>query len=1520
MTESPNARARSLHAKPASSVEVLESRIAPAFAPVVDLSAIGGVNGTGDLNGFQTFGDRYASNAGDVNGDGYADFVVAATNSSAVATVYFGSPIGIPTAGFVIDGPTNSFPTVYSIDAAGDVNDDGYDDIIIGGGLLSSVPVTWVIYGKSRPSPVLDVSTLDGTNGTRIYLAGTNVAGVGDVNHDGIDDIAVADQFSDEGGADRGAAYILYGKRGGLGAEIFAPLLTAADAVKIVGAADNDNVGSGVSGVGDVNQDGVADFLIGGSFHTAYLVLGRNGTFGASFAISSLDGTTGVKLTNRTGSFDAAGDVNGDGVNDLILGQNSGAAVVYGRASGWPAILDLNSVDGTNGFRITGLENFTIGLSLISVSYLGDANHDGLADLLLGIGPASNSNVGAPFQKGAFVVYGKQSSGASVDLTAIDGQNGFAMLVPGSAIVTGIGDVNNDGYVDLAVSVGAFTPPGRAKCYVVLNPGTNPELTVTGPASPVIEGDSGATKITFTISLSSAATKAIDLTAVTSGTASSSEDYSGIFQTVHFDIGDTFKKIDVDVFGDTTPEQDETLTLTILNSSGFIAVDRATTTIVNDDVPTLSISPASVVEGTGFGFQNLTFEVTLSGPVSDTVYFRMTSSNGTAQSVSDYIALSETGWISPGSTTVSCSVRILKDTDVEADETFTVTLSEVVGAVLGTSSATMTILNDDILNVSVEPVAKVEGNANASSFDFKVSLSGASTIPTTVHLSTLGLTATEGTDYTGIADQLLTFAPGETSKMVSVMVSGDTDFELDETFKVVLANPTGAVLGTAEAVGTILNDDQPTVSIGSFSTVEGNSGQATLLVPVTLAGPFASTITVHVKTVDGTATGGSDFVAITDQVVVFAPGETSHDVAVTVLGDILFERDETLDLVLFNLSNVLPGRISATSTIQNDDALVASIANVQMAEGDVGPTAMVFTITLSSPALDPVSLHVNTQDETAFAGDDFTGIGDFTLDFAANERSKTVSVDILGNTIFEQNETFKVLLSNPSGLTLGTTEAMGTILNDDAPTVTVLNFADREGDVGNREFKFIVALSGPTTKTVTLFYNTIAGSGPTGANVDLDFMPVVNRMLTFQPQQTQLNASVTVVSDTTVEKTETFQVAVSLPTNAVIGTSVATGTIINDDSGRSNGRTLTFSDVDGDKITIAASKGTLSFDNFDFQTTETGLAIGTLNLSGLVGQSGVSLSISARPQRGSDGRMQGDGRIDIGLINADHVDLASLTVSGDLGGLIAGTGNARKPAIGTLTIGSFGQMHLPSTTGTIDVNGSIGRIVSRGPLSGLDLDIAGSLGSLRTSGGLDGTHLAVKDGLKSLVVAGDIVDSTVHAGTSLGSITVLGSVTGSRFTGIGGTTAKTATVFSSISIKGDLADSEILAGFDDSVLPRNGLARIGSVTIKGNLEASSIAAGVAAGVDGFFGTGDDRLIAGAGGFTLGSRIARVLVQGGVVGTDAAGDSFGIVAQEVVAVKIGKEAAGLHRGPRNDLSALLLGTTSDVVVRECQTLN
>jgi len=364
------------------------------------------------------------------------------------------------------------------------------------------------------------------------------------------------------------------------------------------------------------------------------------------------------------------------------------------------------------------------------------------------------------------------------------------------------------------------------------------------------------------------------------------------------------------------------------------------------------------------------------------------------------------------------------------------------------SSDTGGILTDDWNSVhqnKVTALAPVQfsfgAGAGTTTAVFTVSLSQATSQTVTVRYATAGGTATPGSDFTAVSGTL-TFTPGQTVQTVAVPIVRDLVAEATETFTVGLTSPAGATLARTSAIGTILDDDTvtppptPSVTINNAAQTEGNSGTATLRFTVTLSAAASSPVTVIYATANGTATAGSDYTAKSGTVT-FAPGQTAQTIDVTILGDTIVEPNETFLVRLTSASGATIATSQAIGTIVNDDISqptlpTLTIAGASIAEGNSGTRNLVFTVSMSKSSTSAVTVRYATANGTATAGSDYNAASG-TITFAPGTTTRTITVSVLGDTAVEANETFSVALSSPSGATIATGTASGTILNDDQP-------------------------------------------------------------------------------------------------------------------------------------------------------------------------------------------------------------------------------------------------------------------------------------------------------------------------------------------------------------------------------------------------------------------------------------------------------------------------------------------------------
>lgn len=343
--------------------------------------------------------------------------------------------------------------------------------------------------------------------------------------------------------------------------------------------------------------------------------------------------------------------------------------------------------------------------------------------------------------------------------------------------------------------------------------------------------------------------------------------------------------------------------------------------------PQLTIEDLTVLEGTG-GATTALFTVSLFPASDDTVTVEYETADGTATAPHDYAAASGVLTFDPHDTEKTISVSIVGDGDDEADETFTVNLSNAANATVAAGAATATIIDDDGLpRLSINDVTMLEGDSGTQQMLFTVTLSPSSAETVTVDYATVGHTATAPGDFMPLSG-FLTFAPGETSKEVSVTIVGDvTDEGTEEEFAVQLSRPENAALEKDAGVGIITDDDTARLSHESGpQLLEGDSGVRPATFTVTLSTPAAFPITVDYTITSGCcddgATAGEDFSGVLSDTLTFAPGETVVTYSVDIIGDLEIEPDERFTSRLDNASAPLAVNTAIAIILNDDDGTV----------------------------------------------------------------------------------------------------------------------------------------------------------------------------------------------------------------------------------------------------------------------------------------------------------------------------------------------------------------------------------------------------------------------------------------------------------------------------------------------------------------------------------------------------------------------------------------------------------------------
>lgn len=491
---------------------------ASEFPKVLNLSSLTRFEGL-RLEGELGIGvGRVVASAGDVNGDGFADIILSAPYAKPAGRSYVvfgkGSPGNLTTklssldgkTGFQLHGGTRAIIeecfSGCSVASAGDINGDGFDDVIVGNpSTRIRAGTSYVVFGRAAEfSAVIDLTKLNGTDGFKLLgvqgadQSGEAVAGAGDINGDGLDDLIIGAVGVDPGGS----SYVVFGRKSPFRNSIDLAELDGKNGFRIDGASAYDSAGSSVASAGDVNGDGIGDIVIGASGANAqqsgssYIIFGKTTGFDVEFKLSRLNGKNGFAL-NGQNAFDdtgvsvaGAGDINGDGLDDVIVGAfradanglSSGSSyVVFGRPSGSVASVDLSSLNGGNGFRLDGARE--LDHSGRAVSGAGDINGDGFADLIIGANGYYSTG-------SAYVVFGKASAFPKlIALSDLSGVKGMRIDGGGSSLlgrsVAFASDINGDGFADILIGAPSDEPSGAG--YVIYGRAPDTARTRLGSAA-----------------------------------------------------------------------------------------------------------------------------------------------------------------------------------------------------------------------------------------------------------------------------------------------------------------------------------------------------------------------------------------------------------------------------------------------------------------------------------------------------------------------------------------------------------------------------------------------------------------------------------------------------------------------------------------------------------------------------------------------------------------------------------------------------------------------------------------------------------------------------------------------------------------------------------------------------------------------------------------------------------------------------------------------------------------------------
>ncbi len=1119
----------------------------------LDITTLNGQNGfvttgTGpdaiDVHGIAVAG------LGDVNGDGIDDFIVGSDGGDAFvppggfggdlagrAHVVFGTAQGFPasidlsqldgTDGFTVIGPRFFAQAGFSVGPAGDLNNDGFADIVVGaprdeiriyelevpdegdgdgdageGGEDDTPPETvdvrkheggaYIIYGRDDfqsatengnlrlsdpPSGVFkfdgdeliseEASSID--DPASLFFGeevGFSVGGIGDVNGDGVDDLLVGSK------GDRttpGDVFVVFGEDGQQLSNISISDLNGQNGFRIGGDIQRPAEQTGTaSHLADVNGDGIADIIIGsreadlqgGNSNNGLVTVifgGQNfaqngGNFSRTQVNNGLDGFTisGKAGTLLGWSLDSAGDVNGDGIEDLIIGsagsngfrspndpqfQAPDSYVIFGSDTGFPSNIDLNNLNPSVGVRITkGNNNGNIvDFSNEFVGGLGDVNGDGFDDIGIGV---NQRNREPGF---ATIIYGGEDFGGQSGVIQADSfvnpsTGGFRVTTsdehPGDivsgdfrtvlfgSVVSDVGDVNNDGVDDFAIGAPAFTGDNEGNVTDGLSDFTDYERGKTaivfgvkfeqvddftafgtGTKDPTVD-------ITVTVRLTGPANNLVTVNYETQdGTAVAGSDFQATSGTLTFNPGDQTQTITLTILGNDFVEQDEAFALRLFNAQGAGFGDSPT------DVVSITIPEDFNVQNEPPVARNDSFTDTEDTTVSGNV---LTNNGQGADSDPDQnpLTVSLDDMPDNGSVVLNSNgtFTYTPNANFNGTDTFRYILDDGRG---GTDTGVVTIT---VAPVNDEPVLKndsffIDEDTSITANVTANNGGGADADPENDPFTVSVVNGPQNGSLTLNPNGTFTYTP-------------DADFNGEDSFTYRAVDPSGAVADPATV--TILVEevqDIPTAQDDSFIGVEG------------------SVLLGNVLADNG---NGEDFDIDGDAITAVAISQPQNGtVSILSGGAFLFIPNEGFfgtDFFVYRVTDSAGNSDIATATVEIQARTMLfgiDVDETTIDEGNGGITTLTFDVTRNGNTDDIgqvdyslVGTGVNPLTEDDIEGEFLSG----TITFGAGQTSVTVSVDIIADLAPEEDETLALSLTNAVNQGQGTAQ-----INTASTTVTVSN-------------------------------------------------------------------------------------------------------------------------------------------------------------------------------------------------------------------------------------------------------------------------------------------------------------------------------------------------------------------------------------------------------------------------------------------------------------------------------------------------
>jgi hypothetical protein len=667
---------------------------------------------------------------------------------------------------------------------------------------------------------------------------------------------------------------------------------------------------------------------------------------------------------------------------------------------------------------------------------------------------------------------------------------------------------------------------------------TGYEVLESGLAADILVTRAGNTALPATVAYETSA-----------GTATPGADYKNVSGILTFAPGRTWRRISVPLVDDQIVEQAETTLLRLYNPGGAVlgARDTALLTIRDNDsggMVQFNRPVRLTPEGEGIARVKVVRDGGVAGNV--TVSYSITAETATANQ--DYRLANGTLTFAAGVVQQLIPMEVLQDTLAEGTETLTLTLGAPTGgATLGPQSTISIQIVDD--EPAVEFAVTRFVTAEGGSAPIVISRTGDLSQPATVELATSGGSAVPGTDYEGF-NGAVTFAAGVATRTINLRTQPNTAVGGNKTVGLILQNPNRVALGRWNAAELVITEDDAagTISFGAakYTVMEGG---AVVNVSVARYGGSAAGASVECLVEGGGATAGEDFSLPTPNpiVITFAAGETSRQVSIPILDDAASEGPETIELVLRNPAGgaALGVVTAAVVTIEDDESQMIHLDTAALTVAEDACTAS-FLVSRHGVATGMASVDFAVTGGTATPGEDFMEQHG-TLRFYADDRERTIYVDVCEDDVTEPPETVLITLSNPSaGVVLGEPAQAVLTIVDAVSLPGEINFEPTVYGVqeGALQATLCLVRSHGKAPDVSVTYATVGGSATAGSDYT-----ATTGVITFAAGASCASFTVPLIDDGEQEEAESVELQLSNPTGgATLGPrSTATIWIVDND-------------------------------------------------------------------------------------------------------------------------------------------------------------------------------------------------------------------------------------------------------------------------------------------------------------------------------------------------------------------------------------